>query len=148
MDCRQGVDDADRAFIVPRHVLWGRWMELSLRPAPYRVAHLHLPDDYFMTRSVPVQRLRVFSFARVGELFNDHGAPQVYLRILRGEQPYAGRWARIQVKMDASPYRHAAELPVGFDAVRYVLSYPDLIEAEVDPYEHYLCYGAKEGRAW
>jgi hypothetical protein len=39
-------------------------------------------------------------------------------------------------------------MPMDFDPVLYVLSYDDLFEHEVDPYEHFLAYGRKERRGW
>jgi hypothetical protein len=50
--------------------------------------------------------------------------------------------------MEHSPFRNTPEIPAGFDPVLYVLSYPDLFEHEVDPYEHFVNYGKREGRMW
>ena len=30
----------------------------------------------------------------------------------------------------------------------YVLSYPDLLKHEAEPYEHYVKHGRHEGRLW
>ena len=70
------------------------------------------------------------------------------LKIFRGEEPHASKLARIKRKMDASPFRYARDLPASFDPMRYVLGYLDLIEHEVDPYEHFLNWGRHEGRVW
>lgn len=71
-----------------------------------------------------------------------------HLKFHRGEEPEASKWARIKNKMDASPLKDASDLPANFDPKQYVLSYPDLFEHEVDPYEHYLNWGRYEGRSY
>ena len=52
----------------------------------------------------------------------------------------------IQAKIEASPFRQSGSLPAGFDPLIYALSYPDLFELEVDPYEHFLIHGRHESR--
>jgi hypothetical protein len=34
-----------------------------------------------------------------------------------------------------------------FDIIWYLQSYPDVAESGINPAEHYLCFGADEGRA-
>ena len=34
-----------------------------------------------------------------------------------------------------------------FDSAWYLTQYPDVLESRIDPVEHYLCYGAAEGRS-
>jgi hypothetical protein len=50
--------------------------------------------------------------------------------------------------MENSPFRNSPEIPSDFDPVMYVLLYPDLLEHEVDPYEHFANHGKREGRMW
>jgi hypothetical protein len=44
--------------------------------------------------------------------------------------------------------RVRSSIPVDFDPHLYVLSYPDLFEAEVDPYEYFSVFGRHENRLW
>ena len=46
------------------------------------------------------------------------------------------------------PHKNASELPDDFDPLLYVLSYGDLFEREVDPFEHFIRFGSHEDRAW
>jgi len=41
-----------------------------------------------------------------------------------------------------------ANLPTDFDPAAYLLNNPDLVAANVNPYEHYLAYGHAERRRW
>jgi hypothetical protein len=84
----------------------------------------------------------------VAEVFSGHEVPQLYVRLLRGEQPYAAKLARIEAKMKSSLSKDSGELPANFDPLKYVLSYPDLFEHEVDPYDHFLTYGRHENRTY
>ncbi|HEY6531315.1 MAG TPA: hypothetical protein VIY72_03365, partial [Acidimicrobiales bacterium] len=44
--------------------------------------------------------------------------------------------------------RSSPEIPEDFDPVGYLLANPDVLAAQVDPYEHYLSSGKDEGRRW
>ena len=101
-----------------------------------------------MARSVALRKLRILDLKRMNEIFSGHNPPQLHLRLLRGEEPYASKFARIQAKIDNSPFRGARQLPEDFDPHFYVLSYGDLFEGEVDPYEHFIDFGMRENRAW
>jgi hypothetical protein len=68
--------------------------------------------------------------------------------ILNAKQPEASKFERIKKKIESSSYRNASELPAGFDPVFYILSYTDLFEHEVDPYEHFVNNGRHEKRRW
>jgi hypothetical protein len=82
------------------------------------------------------------------DIFSGHEVPQPYVRILKGEQPYVSKFARIEAKMKNSPLKGSSELPANFDPLKYIFSYPDLFEHEVDPYEHFLTFGRHENRAY
>jgi|SRR5579862_748276 len=148
IDFKDGLAASDRCLVVSRHVLFGRWVELSLRPRPYLGHEARWPEDYGLTRSAPVRRLRVLDLERMTEMFRPNEVPLLYLRILRGEEPHASKWRRIQSKIDTSPDRDSPELPAGFDPIQYTLFYPDLFQEEVDPYAHFLTCGRREGRGW
>src|SRR5262249_32676852 len=62
------------------------------------------------------------------------------------ETLHATRMEVIQSKIVRSRFKHDRSLPQGFDPIAYVKANPDLIEAQVDPFEHYLAYGQTEGR--
>jgi hypothetical protein len=85
---------------------------------------------------------------QMSEIFSGYSVPQLYFAILKEEEPQASKFARIRKRIEESPYRSASEIPTGFNPVLYVLSYPDLFEHEVDPYEHYMRHGIHEGREW
>ena len=70
----------------------------------------------------------------------------LYLKILNGDEPEASKFARIKKKIDTSARRGSSKIPQDFEPITYVLSYPDLFESEVDPYEHYVSYGRRERR--
>jgi hypothetical protein len=59
---------AEYSFFIPRRILLGPWIELSLRPNPYLGHKADSPDGwdgYALTRCAPVQRLRVLDLARM-----------------------------------------------------------------------------------
>lgn len=131
-------------LMVPRRLLFGPWVEISLRPRPY----LGASEVRTTALSAPARRLRVLNLQHLTDIFSGHEVPQPYVRILKGEQPYVSKFARIEAKMKNSPFKGSSELPAKFDPLRYVFSYPDLFEHEVDPYEHFLAFGRHENRAY
>jgi hypothetical protein len=131
-------------LMVPRRLLFGPWVEISLRPRPY----LGASEVRTTALSAPASRMRVLNLQHVTEVFSGHEVPQLYLRIIKGEQPYARKFARIAAKMKNSPSKDSSELPANFDSLKYILSYPDLFEHEVDPYEHFLNHGRHENRLY
>jgi hypothetical protein len=104
-------------------------------------------DGYF-SPSRPARDLRVFDLEQITGFFAGYHIPSIYLRILKGEEEPAAKFARIKAKIAASPLRSDPGLPDDFDPVLYVLAYPDLFENEVDPYHHFLVHGRTEGRLW
>ncbi|HET7851482.1 MAG TPA: hypothetical protein VFK91_01890, partial [Methyloceanibacter sp.] len=94
------------------------------------------------------RRLRLLDAKRIADMFRAESKPELQMKILRGDEPETSKFARIKQKIDNSPYRQASGIPMDFDPVLYVLSYDDLFEHEVDPYEHFLAYGRKERRGW
>ncbi|WP_198164425.1 nucleotidyltransferase family protein [Rhodoplanes sp. Z2-YC6860] len=131
-------------LMVPRRLLFGPWVEISLRPRPY----LGASEDRSTALSAPARRLRVLNLQNLTDFFSGHEVPQPYVRILKGEQPYVSKFARIEAKIKNSPLKGSSELPAKFDPLKYIFSYPDLFEHEVDPYEHFLMFGRHENRAY
>jgi hypothetical protein len=86
--------------------------------------------------------------ARASEVFSGFSTPALYFEILRDEPPMSEKFTRIRERIENSPFRTSSELPTGFNPVLYILSYPDLFEAEVVPYEHFILHGRDEGREW
>lgn len=147
VDLRARLAAADRCLLIPRRLLFGPWVELSLRPSGYRGGDIQEPDDFVLARGVPARDLRVFDLEQITGFFAGYHIPSIYLRILKGEEePVA--ISRITAKIAASPLRSDPGLPDDFDPVLYVLAYPDLFENEVDPYHHFLVHGRTEGRLW
>lgn len=54
----------------------------------------------------------------------------------------------IQKWANEPAYKKPRGLPKGFSIVAYFFYNPDLVAARVDPVEHYLSFGAKEGRRY
>jgi hypothetical protein len=148
LDFTARVQTSEYCLIVPRRALFGPWVELSLRPQPYIGDAVNSGEAYPLRRSVPVRRLRVLDMAQVSEVFSGYHVPQLYFTILKAEEPHASRFERIKRKIEESPYRYAAGIPANFNPVLYIFSYPDLLEGEVDPYEHFIRHGREEGRLW
>ncbi len=136
---------SDHCLLVPRQVLFGAWVELSLRPQPYLGDE---SDAYDVQRSVPVERLRIFDMEQMSDIFSAHKLPQLYFAALNPEDSKASKFERIRTRIANSPYRNHPDLPDKFNPISYVLCHSDLFEHEVDPYEHFLNRGRLEGRAW
>ena len=144
IDLSKSVSATACCVTITRRMLFGPWVELSFRPKPY-VGGVAKHDRGL---SVALRKLRILDLGRINEMFSGHNPPQLHMRLLRGEEPYASKFARIQAKIESSPHKGASELPEDFDPLVYVLSYGDLFEAEVDPYKHFIDYGRHENRAW
>ncbi len=56
------------------------------------------------------------------------------------------RLRHVLSKIETSQFAKDRTLPRDFDPILYVEANPDLIAAQVDPFEHYLNYGRMEGR--
>ena len=48
----------------------------------------------------------------------------------------------------SSPYADNSELPADFDLRKYLRLNPDVLAADVDPFEHFIQHGKKEGRQY
>ena len=81
--------------MIPWRLLFGPWVEISLRPRPY----LGASDVHATALSVPARRLRVLNLRQITEVFSGHEVPRLYVRILKGEEPYASKFARIEDKI-------------------------------------------------
>jgi hypothetical protein len=136
---------SDYCLTVPRRVLFGPWVELSLRPQSYGGEK---SNAYDVQRSVPVERLRIFDMEQMSCIFSAHKVPKLYFAMLDSEEPKTRKFERVKMRIVNSPHRNNPELPDKFDPLLYILCHPDLFEHEVDPYEHFLSYGRYEGRAW
>jgi hypothetical protein len=148
IDLRRQLAASEFCVPIPKRALFGPWVEISLRPKNYLGDAQPASDDDALMRGVPVRRLRLLDMKRMTEIFSAENKPELQIRVLRGDEPEASKFARIKHKIDNSSHRQASELPADFDPLLYVLSYPDLFEHEVDPYEHFLLYGRKERRGW
>lgn len=141
-------------LMITRRMLIGPWVELSFRPTPYRQQTIssffgRSPAlNSFYARSVALRKVRLLDRERVNQIFSGHNPPQLHLRLLRGEEPYTSKLERIQAKIENSPYKGVSGIPEDFDPLFYALSYSDLFEAEVDPYQHFIEYGSCENRVW
>ena len=148
VDLRQRPQVADYVVFVPAAVLFGCWVELSFRPRPYPTEE-DASSNCSLRRSLPIRQLRIATLAdQIADLTALRRIPLLHEKILKGEEPYKSRFDRIVGKVRISPHRFAGHLPGDFDPIRYVLNYADLFEAEVDPFEHFLLHGQKEGRTW
>jgi hypothetical protein len=148
VDFRERPRVADYVVLVPARVLFGCWIELSFRPRPY-VTEQDASVNYSLRRSLPIRQLRIATLAdQMADIAALNRIPLLHEKILKGEEPHKSRFGRIMETVRTSPHRNAAHLPADFDPVRYILNYADLFEAEVDPYEHFLLHGQKEGRSW
>jgi hypothetical protein len=148
IDLRGRIAAFEHCVLIPKRALFGPWVEISLRSKSYRGGAQPASGDYALTRGVPVNRLRLLDVTRIGGMFSTDNKPELQMKVLRGDEPEASKFARIKQKIDNSPYRRASGVPIDFNPLFYVFSYSDLFEHEIDPYEHFLVYGRKERRGW
>ena len=82
INLRERLSTSEYCLLVSRRFLFGSWVELSLRPKPYRRSGFR--NKYWLKRSVPVQRLRVFDIEQMNEQSCLHGRrPESDFRRLR-----------------------------------------------------------------
>lgn len=148
LDLRERLSVSDYCLMVPQRALFGPWLELSLRPQHYLGHGTYYGRDYQLARGAPLRRLRIYDMPRLSEVFSGQHVPQLLYTLLQADQPQASKFERIRKKIETSQYRDSRDLPADFNPLVYVLSYPDLFEHEVDPYEHFLQYGRWTGRPW
>ena len=99
-------------------------------------------------QSIPVRRLRVFDAPLLNGSFS-RDLEQTLLTMINAKgDPQGTKLERIKWKIENSPYRKDSKLPEDFDPAIYVLSYPDLLEHEVEPYYHFIHHGQSEERPW
>jgi hypothetical protein len=139
IDFGQTVATSQYALRIPRRVLFKNFVELSLRPLSYRGSVSIYAKDYVLMRSVPVFQLRIFEG---NDIDRHHGMDH------DTEQREACQLKRVMAKAEASPFKNSPDLPEGFNPRTYVLNYFDLLEAEIDPFEHFLKLGQFEERRW
>jgi len=148
INCRERLSTSEYCLLVPRWVLFGPWVELSLRPKSYLGDEAVSSSNYFLKRSLPVRRLRVRDMRQMSDFLSGDYVPQLYLTILKGQEPQSTKFVRIRERIEKSPFRNSPQIPSDFDPFLYILSHPDLFEHEVDPYEHFANHGKDEGRLW
>jgi hypothetical protein len=129
-------------LLVPGSVLFGRWLELSFRPTGFDKRPF---STYAERRSLPAVSLQIIPAERAAAVF---AVASLRGKVDRGEEPYQSKFKRVELKMRESVFKNDPRLPADFDPVSYVLLYDDLLEAEVDPYHHFIGYGSQEGRVW
>jgi hypothetical protein len=127
VDHDAGVAEVNRRFFAGRPVLTidphtGAGSEDLVRPseAAQQVVR-SLAEVHFGTLSVTIGGVR--------------GA----VRLLAGVRAWPWGDPGLQVSPD---------IPEDFDPVGYLLANPDVLDAEIDPYAHYLSSGKAEGRQW
>jgi len=148
IDFRDHPDVASYVVQVPKRIIFSDWVEVSFRPLDYTSQDVAV-SSYASRLSVPLQRLGVVRLDELaGKFFDENPIPTLYEHILKEEEPYFSKFQNIREKIASSPFSGSADLPDGFDPIRYVLYYYDLLMAEVDPFEHYLRWGRSEGRVW
>src|SRR5579871_4748037 len=148
MDVRHDRTTSQYCFFVSRYILSGAWVELSFRPRPYLGSDVILPETYYLSRGLSVSRLQIYRTDQANRILSHNQASRLHLRVLSGNEPEASKFKRIKARIETSPHRTSPALPEGFDPLVYIFTYPDLFEAEVDPYEHFLAFGRQEGRRW
>lgn len=79
---------------------------------------------------------------------------KAFLLAESGPPPYTRSRLEMKINLDEllnrsanSPYRNHKDIPKAFDASRYLTKNPDVLEGNVDPYEHYIKYGKSENRS-
>ena len=121
---RERLLTSEYCFLVPRSVLFGPWVELSLRPKPYLGDKAVSSTNYSLKRSLPVRRLRVLDMQQMSDFLSGGYVPQLYLTILKGQEPQSGKFERIKRRMENSPFRSDHEIPPGIrsDFVCFIVS--------------------------
>ena len=107
-------------------------------------------------KNVPATRLEVLRAKTAKwyrELRSPHGTVvrDGFREAIETELPgfeiaHATKLEAIRTRIATSRFKHNRTLPRDFDPIAYVKANPDLIDAQVDPFEHYLAHGRAEGR--
>ena len=105
---RERLLTSEYCLLVSRCIFFGSWVELSLRPRPY-LGDQASANKWWLKRSLPVQRLRVFDIEQMNEFFSGYHVPQLYLTILKGQEPQSTKFVRIKNRMANSPFQNARE---------------------------------------
>jgi hypothetical protein len=149
INIKERLTISEYCFFIPERLLFKRYVEISFRPQPYKGERGMPPNSYELMRSIPVRRLRVVDIPQLNKFFNKEFIIPMRLEMLNAKpNPEGSKLERIKWKIDTSPFRNDIGLPSDFDPEIYILSYPDLVEHEVDPYHHFIHHGRAEGRAW
>ncbi|MEZ5830188.1 MAG: nucleotidyltransferase family protein [Dongiaceae bacterium] len=133
------------AFLIPRSYLFGPWIEISFRPDRFGAKPF---SAYGERRCLPAVRLQIIAPERVAAVLAVRDPTNLQRKVDRGEEPYCSKFKRVEIKIRESTLRGDPRLPVDFDPVSYILLHEDLLNAEVDPYWHFIAFGKGEGRAF
>lgn len=133
------------AILVPRAHLFGPWIEFSFRPTGF---HAKPFSKYSERRSLPAVRLRIIAADQAGIALAGRDPTPMQQKVERGEEPYCSKFKRLEIKINGSAFKSDPRLPVDFDPVSYILLYEDLLNAEVDPFWHFIVFGQSEGRMY
>jgi hypothetical protein len=133
------------AILVPRSYLFGPWIEFSFRPGRFGATPF---ATYGQRRSLPAVRLQIIPAEKASLAFAVRDPTPLQRKVDLKEEPYYGKFQRVELKIRESVHKNDPRLPAGFDPVSYVLLHEDLLNAEVDPYWHFIVAGSGERRAW
>lgn len=133
------------AILIPRSYLFGLWAEFSFRPIAFDARKF---SAYEERRCLPAIRLQIIPAERASAAFAVKDPTHLHRKVDGGEEPYYSKFKRVELKIRESAYKNDPRLPVDFDPVSYVLLHEDLLNAEVDPYWHFIVAGHGEGRPW
>jgi hypothetical protein len=133
------------AILVPRSYLFGPWIEFSFRPRPFGATPF---ATYGQRRSLPAVRLQIIPAEKASLAFAVRDPTPLQCKVDRGEEPHYSKFKRVELKIRESAHKSDPRLPPDFDPVSYVLLHEDLLNAEVDPYWHFIVAGNGEGRPW
>lgn len=132
-------------YWISRYMLYGNWVEISFRPKHFLKEMKARPTRV----CVPLRQMRLIAQQEAGDYFQKVPNPNWLMRsILNQEEPYYSKYQNIRSKLMLSPECISPALPPHFDPLYYILLNPDLLDAQVDPYEHFIHHGMNEGRAW
>jgi hypothetical protein len=108
IDLRGRIAAFECCVLIPGRALFGPCVEISLRPKSYRGDTQPPPGDYALTRGIPVRWLRLLDAKRIADMFSAENKPELEMKVLRGDEPEASKFARIKQKIDNSPICMAA----------------------------------------
>jgi len=111
-----------------------------------QVSHYYFEDCIYYTPAFSDEPVGLLDLRSVTNIATGEAKPNMYLGREYSAKRHNGNLSKPRRRWWQAALPTSGALPEGFDPQAYLYLNPDVEAAGIDPTEHYLSYGAREGR--